>query len=197
MIDQILIYSRLEAGKHGLRVEDVNLTRVLADLKETFEFLCRQKGINLSWEIHGEAIFVRSDGPRLKEVISNLLQNAVKYTDKGSVTLRTERLSSSSIMVEVEDSGIGISETHLASIFEPFMQVHKTSTENSRGGIGLGLSIVKKHLEQIGGKISVKSELGKGSVFRVVLPQNFERQKSRARWLFTWAKHAKIHYTRF
>lgn len=191
MIDQILIYSRLEAGKHGLRVEDVNLTRVLADLKETFEFLCRQKGINLSWEIHGEAIFVRSDGPRLKEVISNLLQNAVKYTDKGSVTLRTERLSSSSIMVEVEDSGIGISETHLASIFEPFMQVHKTSTENSRGGIGLGLSIVKKHLEQIGGKISVKSELGKGSVFRVVLPQNFERQKSRARWLFTWAKHAK------
>jgi len=191
MIDQILIYSRLEAGKHGLRVEDVNLTRVLADLKETFEFLCRQKGINLSWEIHGEAIFVRSDGPRLKEVISNLLQNAVKYTDKGSVTLRTERLSSSSIMVEVEDSGIGISETHLASIFEPFMQVHKTSTENSRGGIGLGLSIVKKHLEQIGGKISVKSELGKGSTFRVVLPQNFERQKSRARWLFTWAKHAK------
>lgn len=191
MIDQILIYSRLEAGKHGLRVEDVNLTRVLADLKETFEFLCRQKGINLSWEIRSEAIFVRSDGPRLKEVISNLLQNAVKYTDKGSVTLRTERLSSSSIMVEVEDSGIGISETHLASIFEPFMQVHKTSTENSRGGIGLGLSIVKKHLEQIGGKISVKSELGKGSVFRVVLPQNFERQKSRARWLFTWAKHAK------
>jgi len=191
MIDQILIYSRLEAGKHGLRVEDVNLTRVLADLKETFEFLCRQKGINLSWEIHGEAIFVRSDGPRLKEVISNLLQNAVKYTDKGSVTLRTERLSSSSIMVEVEDSGIGISETHLASIFEPFMQVHKTSTENSRGGIGLGLSIVKKHLEQIGGKISVKSELGKGSTFRIILPRNFERQKSRARWLFNWAKHAQ------
>jgi signal transduction histidine kinase len=128
---------------------------------------------------------------RLKEVISNLLQNAVKYTDKGSVTLRTGRLSSSSIMVEVEDSGIGISETHLASIFEPFMQVHKTSTENSRGGIGLGLSIVRKHLEQIGGKISVKSELGKGSIFRIVLPRNFEGQKSRASWLFNWATHAK------
>jgi signal transduction histidine kinase len=191
MIDQILIYSRLEAGKHGMRVEDVNLTRVLGDLRDTFEFLCRQKGIHLTWEMHSEAIFVRSDVTRLKEVISNLLQNAVKYTDKGSVTLRTGRLSSSSIMVEVEDSGIGISETHLASIFEPFMQVHKTSTENSRGGIGLGLSIVKKHLEQIGGKISVKSELGKGSIFRVVLPRNFEGQKSRASWLFNWATHAK------
>jgi signal transduction histidine kinase len=191
MIDQILIYSRLEAGKHGIRVEDVNLTRVLGDLRDTFEFLCRQKGIHFAWEMHSEAIFVRSDVTRLKEVISNLLQNAVKYTDKGSVTLRTGRLSSSSIMVEVEDSGIGISETHLASIFEPFMQVHKTSTENSRGGIGLGLSIVKKHLEQIGGKISVKSELGKGSIFRVVLPRNFEGQKSRASWLFNWATHAK------
>ncbi|MGH7794609.1 MAG: sensor histidine kinase [Candidatus Binatia bacterium] len=192
MIDQILIYSRLEAGKHAIHVEDVNLTRVLGDLRETFEFLCRQKGINLAWEMHSESIFVRSDVTRLKEVISNLLQNAVKYTDKGSVTVRTARLSSNSIMVEVEDSGIGISETHLASIFEPFMQVHKTSTENSRGGIGLGLSIVKKHLEQIGGKISVKSDLGKGSIFRIVLPRNFERQKSRASWLFNWSKlHAK------
>ena len=198
MIDQILIYSRLEAGKQPIRLEDVNLSRLLVDLKETFEFLCRQKGIHLNWEMHSESILLRSDAPRLKEVISNLLQNAVKYTDKGSVTVRTVLASSHSIMIEVEDSGIGISETHLASIFEPFMQVHKTSTENSRGGIGLGLSIVKKHLEQIGGKISVTSELGRGSTFRIVLPRNFDRHKSRAGRLFNWAKlHAKrtVHST--
>ena len=188
MIDQILIYSRLEAGKQPIRGEEVNLTRVLVDLKETFEFLCRQKGIVLSWEMHSESIFLRSDVTRLKEVVSNLLQNAVKYTDKGSVTVRTGQLSNNSILIEVEDSGIGIPEAHLAGIFEPFMQVHKTSTENSRGGIGLGLSIVKKHLEQIGGTISVKSDLGKGSTFRIVLPRNFDRQKSRASWLFNWAK---------
>ncbi|MGH7927446.1 MAG: sensor histidine kinase, partial [Candidatus Binatia bacterium] len=125
MIDQILIYSRLEAGKQPIRVEDLNLTKVLGDLKDTFEFLCRQKGLDLSWKIHSESIVVRSDPTRLKEVISNLLQNAVKYTDKGSVTVRTGRLASNSVTVEVEDSGMGISETHLASIFEPFMQVHK------------------------------------------------------------------------
>ena len=146
MIDQILIYSRLEAGKQPIRLEDLNLTKILSDLKDTFEFLCRQKGLALGWEVNQESILVRSDATRLKEVISNLLQNAVKYTDKGSVTVRTEKLSSKAIMVEVEDSGMGISESHLASIFEPFMQVHKTSTENSRGCIGLGLSIVKKHL---------------------------------------------------
>lgn len=188
MIDQILIYSRLEAGKQPIRVEELNLTRVLGDLKDTFEFLCRQKGIELRWEIHRESVSVRSDATRLKEVISNLLQNAVKYTDKGAITVRTEKMPGDSIMVEVEDSGMGISETHLASIFEPFMQVHKTSSENSRGGIGLGLSIVKKHLEQIGGTISVKSELGKGSTFRVILPRHYDKQKSRASRFFAWTR---------
>jgi len=188
MIDQILIYSRLEAGKQPIRVEELNLTRVLGDLKDTFEFLCRQKGLELRWEIHRESVSVRSDATRLKEVISNLLQNAVKYTDKGAITVRTEKLQGNSIMIEVEDSGMGISETHLASIFEPFMQVHKTSSENSRGGIGLGLSIVKKHLEQIGGTISVKSELGKGSAFRVILPRNYDKQNSRASRFFAWTR---------
>jgi signal transduction histidine kinase len=188
MIDQILIYSRLEAGKQPIRVEDLNLAKVLSDLKDTFEFLCRQKGLGLQWKIHRDSILVRSDATRLKEVISNLLQNAVKYTDHGSVTLRTGKLPDNAIMIEVEDSGMGISETHLASIFEPFMQVHKTSTENSRGGIGLGLSIVKRHLEQIGGTISVKSELGKGSTFRIVLPRNYGKQKSRASWFFPWIR---------
>jgi signal transduction histidine kinase len=188
MIDQILIYSRLEAGKQPIRVEDLNLTKVLADLKDTFEFLCRQKGLDLRWEIHRESILVYSDATRLKEVVSNLLQNAVKYTDRGSVCVRTGKFSSKAIMIEVEDSGMGISENHLSSIFEPFMQVHKTSTENSRGGIGLGLSIVKKHLEQIGGTISVRSELGKGSTFRIVLPRHYENPKSRARWLHWWTR---------
>lgn len=189
MIDQILIYSRLEAGKQPIRIEELDLGKVLKELKDTFEFLCKQKGLDLHWEIYRDSIPIRSDATRLKEVISNLLQNAVKYTDQGSITLRVARLASNnSITVEVQDTGMGISETHLAGIFEPFMQVHKTSTENSRGGIGLGLSIVKKHLEQIRGTIGVSSELGKGSTFRIVLPVNPDKQKSRSRWFFGRAK---------
>src|SRR5688572_5887666 len=188
MIDQILIYSRLEAGKQPIRVEDLNLAKVLADLKDTFEFLCGQKGLDLRWEIHRESILVHSDASRLKEVISNLLQNAVMYTDSGDVCVSTGNFSIKAIMIEVEDRGMRIPENHLASIIEPFMQVHKTSTENSRGGIGLGLSIVKKHLQQIGGTISVQSELGKGSTFRIVLPRNYEKHKTRAAWLFPWIR---------
>ncbi|HZA56152.1 MAG TPA: HAMP domain-containing sensor histidine kinase [Candidatus Udaeobacter sp.] len=181
MIDQILIYSRLEAGKQPLRIEDLQLTKIVNELRETFEFLCRQKGIDLRWELPREPMPIRSDAVRLKEVVSNLLQNAVKYTDHGSITVLVASLpSTDSVTVEVKDSGMGISEHHLTGIFEPFMQAHKTSSENSRGGIGLGLSIVKKHLDQLRGTIAVESELGKGSTFRVVLPKNYEKQKSRA-----------------
>ena len=88
----------------------------------------------------------------MKEVISNLLQNAVKYTDRGAITVKVTTIAKSdSIAVQVEDTGMGIAEHQLSNIFDPFMQAHKTSSENSRGGIGLGLSIVKKHVEQIKG----------------------------------------------
>ena len=183
MIDQILIYSRLEAGKQPVRVEELQLTKLINDMKDTFDFLCRQKGLDLRWELPRDPMPVRSDATRLKEVISNLLQNAVKYTDHGSVTVRMEKLpTKDSLLIEVADTGMGISEQHLPSIFEPFMQAHKTSTTNSRGGIGLGLSIVKQHLEQIRGMISVESELGKGSTFRIVLPHNYDHQASKQSW---------------
>jgi len=184
MIDQILIYSRLEAGKQPVRIEELQLTKIINDMKDTFDFLCRQKGLDLRWELPRDPMTVRSDAMRLKEVISNLLQNAVKYTDHGSVTVRMEKVpTKDSLLIEVADTGMGISEQHLTSIFEPFMQAHKTSTTNSRGGIGLGLSIVKKHLEQIRGVISVESELSKGSTFRIVLPRNYDNEASQRSWI--------------
>jgi signal transduction histidine kinase len=184
MIDQILIYSRLEAGKQPVRVEDIQLTKAINDMKDTFEFLCRQKGLDLCWELARDPMQIRSDSTRLKEVISNLLQNAVKYTDHGSVSVRAGKLPAKDLLfIEVSDTGMGISEQHLPNIFEPFMQAHKTSSTNSRGGIGLGLSIVKKHLEQIRATISVESKLGQGSTFRIVLPRNCDNQVTRTSWL--------------
>jgi len=184
MIDQILIYSRLEAGKQPVRIEELQLTKIINEMKDTFEFLCRQKGLELRWDLPRDPMVVRSDAMRLKEVVSNLLQNAVKYTDHGSVTVRLEKVPmKDSLCIEVADTGMGISEQHLTSIFEPFMQAHKTSTTNSRGGIGLGLSIVKKHLEQIRGVISVESEIGKGSTFRITLPRNYDHPISQRSWI--------------
>jgi signal transduction histidine kinase len=184
MIDQILIYSRLESNRQSVSIQEFPLSHITGELKDTFGFLCTQKELDLRWELPDEPVTLYSDPDTLKEILSNLLQNAVKYTDRGSITVRVRDLSDAhSIALEVADTGMGISENHLSTIFEPFIQVHKTSTEQSRGGIGLGLSIVKRHVEHIKGRISVESELGKGSTFRVILPQRFEERPPREKQL--------------
>jgi signal transduction histidine kinase len=123
---------------------------------------------------------MKNDAERFKEIASNLLQNAVKYTDQGSITVSIyESQTSDSVVLQVCDTGVGIPPNALNSVFEPFIQVHRTSTENSRGGIGLGLSIVKKHIEQMSGTITVESELGKGSKFTVSFPRLYRNTKKR------------------
>jgi signal transduction histidine kinase len=174
MIDQILIFSRLEANKQPLRIEDFQVSKVFNDLRDTFDFLCRQKGLEIRWELSKEVDTLRTDPERLKELVSNLLQNAVKYTDRGVISVRLDRLNSNAVRLDVSDTGIGIAHHHLSHIFDPFMQVHKTSSENSRGGIGLGLSIVKKHVDQLKGTVTVESELGKGTTFKILLPRLYE-----------------------
>ncbi|MGB7951304.1 MAG: HAMP domain-containing sensor histidine kinase [Candidatus Binatia bacterium] len=176
MIDQILIFSRLEANKQPLRIEEFPVRKVFNDLRDTFDFLCRQKGLELRWELSTEIEMLKTDPERFKEVVSNLLQNAVKYTDRGSILIRFDGLTTDTVGIEVCDTGIGIAHHHLSNIFDPFMQAHKTSSENSRGGIGLGLSIVRKHVEQMNGTITVDSELGKGTTFKMILPRVYEER---------------------
>ncbi len=174
MIDQILIFSRLEANKQSLRVEEFPVSNIFDDLRDTFDFLCRQKGLELRWELSKEVNTLNTDPERFKEIVSNLLQNAIKYTDRGVISVRLNWLTSQTVALDVSDTGIGIAHHHLSNIFDPFMQVHKTSSENSRGGIGLGLSIVKKHVDQMNGTMSVESEVGKGTTFKIVLPRASE-----------------------
>lgn len=185
MIDHILIFSRLETGKQTLRIEEVRLRKMIYHLKETFDFLGHQKGLAVNWDIPRKLPVLQSDPEKLREILNNLLQNAVKYTDRGTISVRIGYLSSTdSISLEIADTGMGIPSTHLSTIFDPFIQVHKTSTENSRGGIGLGLSIVKKNVEQLKGTIQVESEFGKGSTFRIVIPRVYQEKQSRHKKLF-------------
>ncbi|HEY7322808.1 MAG TPA: HAMP domain-containing sensor histidine kinase [Candidatus Binatia bacterium] len=178
MIDQILIFSRLEANKQPLRIEEFPVSKIFNDLRDTFNFLCKQKGLDIRWEVSTEIATLTTDPERFKEIISNLLQNAIKYTDHGVITARFHYLTRDTVALEVSDTGIGIAHHHISNVFDPFMQVHKTSSENSRGGIGLGLSIVKKHVDQMKGTISVESELGKGTTFKIILPRVYEGRPS-------------------
>lgn len=194
MIDQILVFSRLEAGKHKVQIEEFPIGKIVTDLKDTYEFLGRQKGIEVKWDVPNGLPLVNSDPDRIKEVLSNLLQNAIKYTDKGCVFTRIQHTSSTdSIVIEVSDTGVGIPNHCLGTIFEPFVQVNKTSTENSRGGIGLGLSIVKRHVEQLRGAINLQSEPGKGTSFRLTLPRIYQLQEKPSGKLFTWVQHLRSH----
>ncbi len=189
MIDQILVFSRLEAGKDKVRVEEFPISKVINDLKDTYEFLGRQKGIEVKWEAESRIPPVNSDPERIKEILSNLLQNAVKYTDKGSILTRIDYdASKDSVVLEVIDTGVGVPNRCLVSIFQPFVQVRKTSSENSRGGIGLGLSIVNRHVEQLRGTINLQSELGKGTSFRVILPRMYTTQQNPNGKLLSLAK---------
>ena len=178
MIDQILIFSRLEANKQPLRIEEFPVSKIFNDLRDTFDFLCKQKGLEIRWDLSNEVNTLKTDLERFKEIVSNLLQNAIKYTDHGVISVRLYFLTSQTIALEVSDTGIGIAHHHLSNIFDPFMQVHKTSSENSRGGIGLGLSIVKKHVDQMKGTMNVESELGKGTIFKIVFPRAYEGSRS-------------------
>jgi len=182
MIDQILIYSRLESSKQPLRSQEFSVQKLCADLGDTFNFLCKQKGLEINWQVPQDLPALRTDPDRLKEILSNLLQNALKYTDSGSIRFSVSNRPKSDLYIfEVADTGLGIPEHHLTSIFEPFIQVHKSSSGNSRGGIGLGLSIVKKHVEQLNGTIRVESQVGKGTTFSVTLPQ-LQRAAGLRRW---------------
>jgi CheY-like chemotaxis protein/anti-sigma regulatory factor (Ser/Thr protein kinase) len=132
-----------------------------------------EKGLNLSeQEIPESCQFVRSDGEKLGQVLVNLVSNAVKHTERGSVVLRVSDQPAwdaqhCRLVIEVQDTGIGIASVDQARIFEPFVQAAKLSTSK---GTGLGLAITKKYVELMGGSIQVDSEPGKGSLFRVEIP---------------------------
>jgi signal transduction histidine kinase len=105
---------------------------------------------------------------KVRQVLLNLISNAVKYTDAGSVSLRSAA-SNSHVDFFVSDTGMGVDEIHLEKIFEPFWQVEQTTTRRA-GGTGLGLAVTRQFVDLLGGTISVESKIGKGSTFKVTIP---------------------------
>src|SRR5262245_39070155 len=105
MIDQILVFSRLEANQQPLRIEEFRVTKSFNDLRDTFDFLCKQKGLELRWELSSEVNTLKTDLERFKEIVSNLLQNAIKYTDHGVISVRLNWLKSQNVALDVYDTG--------------------------------------------------------------------------------------------
>lgn len=171
LINDVLDMAKIEAGRVVLEVESFDLGALVLDITDMLGKRAEEKGLQLLLDQSSEfPRFIKSDKEKLRQVIVNLVSNAVKYTNHGGVTLRLgvqpggEALR---LIIEVEDSGIGISKADLAHIFEPFVQVGKPATQK---GTGLGLSIVREYVELMGGNIVVESMPDIGSLFRVNLP---------------------------
>ena len=168
LITAILDVSRLEAGRLPTEIQRVEVPTLLEEIKAETEAERERVDLIYTWTMQGELPPLYTDPSKLKIVLKNLIRNAVKFTEEGSVTVEAQGLCGG-VEVSVSDTGIGIPAEALELIFEPFRQVGLTLSE--RRGIGLGLHIVKRLLALLGGTIRVESKLGAGSTFRVWVPR--------------------------
>jgi signal transduction histidine kinase len=158
------------SGKLQLQLEPVDVKSLLQGIGWQFSPLLQGKAQNLNMELPDSLPIIQADGQRLEQVILNLMTNATKFTPEGgNITLRA-RKQDSSLVVEVQDNGIGIPEDEQARIFKPYSRL--SADRQRHQGLGLGLSLVKQVVELHGGKIWVESEAGKGSTFAFSLPLN-------------------------
>lgn len=168
LISAVLDLSRLEKGRLPIEIREVNVHDLLVELKDETQGLQEQSGLSFRWRLAEPRSLLRTDPGKLKIVLKNLIGNAVKFTEQGSISVTVQHCGEG-VEICVTDSGIGIPQEALAVIFEPFRQVHDASTKQNKG-TGLGLHIVKRLLELLGGSIKVESEVGRGSTFRVWMP---------------------------
>ena len=181
LINDILDLSKIEAGKVELRTEPTTLARLVEPVARTFEPVAKQKSVNLALSLGDSKASIETDSQRVQQILKNLLSNAFKFTERGTVSLTVEQ-TENSYAFAVRDTGIGIAKNHHSAIFEAFQQADGT-TNRRFGGTGLGLSISRDLAHMLGGELTVDSELGKGSCFTLTLPKVFvpgQRNEERA-----------------
>jgi two-component system CheB/CheR fusion protein len=172
LVDDLLDVTRITRGKIHLHLERLELTGLVARTAEDHRDLFATRGVDLRVDLPGEHLWVDGDEQRLAQVVGNLLHNAAKFTEPGGhTTVRVTREDATrTAVLSVRDTGVGIGPTALTRLFEPFMQVDDT-LDRARGGLGLGLSLVKSLTEMHGGTVSVRSDgVGHGTEFTIRLP---------------------------
>ena len=168
LINGILDLSKIEAGKMDLHIEKFNINEMLGEILVTAEPLALKNSNTLSTDYAEDLGEMRADLVKVRQVLLNLLSNAAKFTESGTITLKTSH-KNGRVTFTISDTGIGLNPEQTDRLFEPFSQAD-SSTTRKYGGTGLGLTISKKFCEMMGGSINVESEEGRGSTFHVELP---------------------------
>ncbi|HRD49016.1 MAG TPA: transporter substrate-binding domain-containing protein [Candidatus Contendobacter sp.] len=171
LINDILDISKIEAGRVKLQIAPLDLHALVRDLVGMMRQRALEKGLELQLEQSSRMVrYIKGDEVRLRQVLVNLLGNAVKFTERGTITLRLDAPPDPNqprLSIEVEDTGPGIAPEDQARVFDPFVQAGQAAAQK---GTGLGLSITRQLVELMGGRIGVTSRLGQGSCFRIDLP---------------------------
>jgi len=174
LVNDFLEFSRLQTGKLKLEFSATSIDKELMELFDAYQVKAKEAGMTLALDNEEELPIIEADANRLRRVFTNLLDNALKFSKRGgTITLSTDQ-TEKDIIVRVKDEGIGIDPEDLPFIFETF---HRGKGAENREGFGLGLATVEAIVEAHGGRVLVKSTLGKGSVFKVILPKENEVQK--------------------
>lgn len=170
LVNDLMQQANLEQGGFSLDIADFEVVDLVERVRNQLIRAARAKEINFTTEVSSDVPRkLRGDSMRLYQIMINLVENAIKYTEKGSIRLHAYRYNETKWAVEVSDTGIGIPRELQEHIFRPYQRV-TDSLARRQGGLGLGLSIVKQLVILMGGQISLESDAGKGSIFRVVLP---------------------------
>ncbi|MCX7681602.1 MAG: GAF domain-containing protein [Anaerolineae bacterium] len=168
LINNILDISKIQAGKMEINIVDTDLRDIIKSVMSTAVGLVKDKPIELQQVVPENLPIIRADAGRIRQVLLNIVGNAAKFTERGFIRLEAEA-TPTEVIIKVSDSGIGIPQDKLTTIFEEFTQVDGSSTR-AVGGTGLGLAISRNFVEMHGGRIWAESTVGKGSTFYVALP---------------------------
>jgi signal transduction histidine kinase len=175
MIDEILAFSSLEAGRERVRAVSAPSGEVLEAAAAVVEPLARQKGIGFEVVLPAHQPIVLTDVDKVRQILVNLAGNAVKFTDRGVVRLALEPLADG-VRYTVSDTGVGIADVDRDRLFQPFTQLDAGLTRR-HGGTGLGLYISQRLADLVGGRIDLTSEPGAGSTFALTLPMECEARE--------------------
>ncbi|MBC8105051.1 MAG: GAF domain-containing protein [Anaerolineae bacterium] len=169
LVSDVLDITRFDSGKLDLQETIVSLRDLISDECRPLQQTAREKGLGFECPLPPASLTVRTDRVKLSRILTNLISNAIKFTDKGTITVSAGKNENGSVSIHVRDTGCGIPAQHLDRIFDEYFQLKNADRDRSKGS-GLGLAITRRLIEAMGGIVTVQSEVGEGSTFTVTLP---------------------------
>jgi signal transduction histidine kinase len=170
LIDEILTFARVDIGRERIRWESMSINHTLTDAISLLQPMAAAKSLKIVVKLLDEDQSIQTDGTKLRQMLVNILSNAIKFTEKGDVHVGCA-VSDGVLEVRIADTGVGIAAENIDYVFEPFWQAEQTATRTT-GGTGLGLSVTRKLARLLGGDVTVASRLGSGTTFLLTLPMN-------------------------